>query len=74
MYQDNKAAVDLSKNPVYHFRTRHFRIAQHYIRDLEKNIIIKTVEQRSKDMWADMMNKSQPPVRHIMLRKAIMGI
>ena len=73
MYQDNKAAIDLCKNPVYHFRTRHFRIAQHYLRDLEKRSIIKTIDQRSKNMWADLMNKSQPPVRHVMLRKAIMG-
>jgi hypothetical protein len=73
LYQDNKAAIDLAKNPVYHFRTRHFRIAQHYLRELEKNKIIRTIDQRSKDMWADFMNKPQPPVRHIQLRKLIMG-
>jgi hypothetical protein len=73
MYQDNSAAIELSQNPVYHFRTRHFRVAQHYLRELENNYIITTIKKRSEGMWADLMNKPHPPLRHVMLRKQIMG-
>ena len=73
LYQDNRGALELSKNPVYHFRTRHYRIAQHYLRELEKNGTIETMSMKSKDMWGDLMNKPQPPVRHLELRKLIMG-
>ena len=73
MYQDNRGAIQLAKNPVCHFRTRHFRIAQHYLRELEKLRIIETISVRSEEMWGDLMNKPQPPVRHLELRKVIMG-
>lgn len=73
MYQDNNGAIELAKNPVYHFRTRHFRIAQHYLRELENDEVIRTVRESSEDMWADILNKPQPPVRHQMLRKQLMG-
>ena len=73
LYQDNNGALELCKNPVYHFRTRHFRVAQHYIRELESEGVIKTVREKSEDMWADILNKPQPPIRHLALRKQLMG-
>jgi hypothetical protein len=66
--QDNKPCIDLTENPVYHFRTRHFRIAQHYLRDLAEKNIIKMIYTPSKEMEADFLNKTQPPHRHIELR------
>nr|GFA80309.1 copia protein [Tanacetum cinerariifolium] len=30
---DNKGAIDLSKNPVQHFRTKHIEIRYHFLRD-----------------------------------------
>jgi hypothetical protein len=64
MYQDNKPVVDLANNPVYHFRTRHFRISQHYLRDLQESKQIDVIHERSIHMKADFLNKPQPPHRH----------
>jgi len=35
LYCDNQAAIQVSKNPVQHFKTRHFRLAWHFIRELQ---------------------------------------
>ena len=66
--QDNQPAIALSNNPMYHFRTRHFRIAQHYLRDLVDRGILVMKYTPTKEMNADYLNKSQPPQRHLEIR------
>ncbi|GKC12129.1 hypothetical protein Tco_1008911 [Tanacetum coccineum] len=58
---DNKGAIDLSKNPVQHSRTKHIEIRHHFLRDnVQKgNISIKNVS--SKDNKADILTK---PLKH----------
>ena len=34
VYCDNSSAIDISKNPVQHFKTKHIEIRYHFIRDL----------------------------------------
>ncbi|GKB23166.1 hypothetical protein Tco_0862567 [Tanacetum coccineum] len=54
---DNKGAIDLSKNPVLHSRTKHIEIRHHFLRDnVQKgNISIKKVS--SEDNIADILTK-----------------
>ncbi|GJS68334.1 retrovirus-related pol polyprotein from transposon TNT 1-94 [Tanacetum coccineum] len=54
---DNKGAIDLSKNPVQHSRTKHIEIRHHFLRDnIQKgNIFIEKVS--SKDNMADILTK-----------------
>ena len=57
LYCDNMSAIHMSKNPVFHSRTKHIDIRHHYIRELvEKNIIslehVDTLENR-----ADILTK-----------------
>lgn len=35
LYCDNQAAIQVAKNPVQHFKTRHFKLAWHLIRQLQ---------------------------------------
>ncbi|KAL2512470.1 Reverse transcriptase Ty1/copia-type domain-containing protein [Abeliophyllum distichum] len=40
LYTDNQSVIHLSKNPVYHDRTKHVDIKFHFVRDMvEKNIV-----------------------------------
>ena len=40
VYCDNSSAIDISKNPVQHSKTKHIKIRYHFIRDLvERNIV-----------------------------------
>lgn len=71
--QDNQPAIELSHNAVYHFRTRHFRILQHYLRGLVENKIIVLEYQNTKEMNADFLNKTQPPARHLEIRMRCMN-
>ncbi|GJR64885.1 copia protein [Tanacetum coccineum] len=55
--RDNKGAIDLSKNPVQHSRTKHIEICHHFLRDnVQKgNIFIEKVS--SEDNIADILTK-----------------
>ena len=35
VYCDNSSAIDISKNPVQHSKTKHIEIRYHFIKDLE---------------------------------------
>ncbi|GJW04548.1 hypothetical protein Tco_1563404 [Tanacetum coccineum] len=54
---DNKGAIDLSKNPVHHSRTKHIKIRHHSLRDnVQKgNILMEKVA--SEDNIADILTK-----------------
>ncbi|GJW09574.1 copia protein [Tanacetum coccineum] len=54
---DNKGAIDLSKNPIQHSRTKHIEIRHHFLRDnIQKgNISIEKVS--SEDNIADILTK-----------------
>ncbi|GJZ18461.1 hypothetical protein Tco_0554584 [Tanacetum coccineum] len=54
---DNKGAINLSKNPVLHSRTKHIEIRHHFLRDnVQKgNITIEKVA--SEDNIADILTK-----------------
>jgi hypothetical protein len=36
IYCDNESALAISKNPVQHFKTRHFRLAWHFVRQVQE--------------------------------------
>ncbi|GJX59276.1 hypothetical protein Tco_0290666 [Tanacetum coccineum] len=54
---DNKGAIDLSKNPVLHSRTRHIEIRHHFLRDNVQKGNISTEKVSSEDNIADILTK-----------------
>ena len=68
---DNKSAIDISKNPVQHSRTKHIDIRHHFIRELveDNQVVIKHVVTDSQ--LADIFTKSLECNRFITLRNAI---
>ena len=40
VYCDNSSTIDISKNPVQHFKTKHIEIRYHFIRDLVERKIM----------------------------------
>lgn len=57
IYCDNKAAIELSKNPVFHAKTKHIDVAAHFVRELveDNRITIKYVN--TKAQLADCLTK-----------------
>ncbi|GJW16720.1 zf-CCHC domain-containing protein [Tanacetum coccineum] len=54
---DNKGAIDLSKNPVQHSRTKHIEIRHHFLRDNVQKGNISIEKVISKDNKADILTK-----------------
>lgn len=57
IYCDNAAAIELSKNPVYKFNTKHIDIKYHYVREVIKNKEIVLEKIDTKENLADIMTK-----------------
>ncbi|GJR09729.1 retrovirus-related pol polyprotein from transposon TNT 1-94 [Tanacetum coccineum] len=52
---DNKGAIDLSKNPVQHSRTKHIEIRHHFLRDNVQKGNISLEKVSSEDNIADIL-------------------
>ena len=73
LWEDNQGAIDLSKNPKHHNRTKHIDVAYHFTREriVSKEIMVDYVQ--SSDNVADIMTKPLARVQYEKLRDA-MGI
>ena len=54
---DNESTIALTKNPMFHDRSKHISIKFHYIRELVKKQEIKLEYCRSEDQVVDIFTK-----------------
>ena len=59
LFVDNKGAIDLSKNPVHHARSKHIDIRYHYIRQKVQDGSVQVLKVASNRNYADVFTK--PP-------------
>lgn len=71
LFIDNKSAIDLAKNPVFHGRSKHIDIRYHFIRECVENgeIIVKHV--RSEEQRADLLTKALAAVKFETMRNLL---
>jgi hypothetical protein len=55
---DNKYAIALAKNPVFHDRSKHIKIKEHFIRDCIEEGSIRTEYIPTADQLADILTKA----------------
>ena len=60
IFEDNRGAISLSKNPKDHTRTKHIDIKYHYVRDAVQNNEIDIQPCETKLMIADQLTKGLP--------------
>ena len=65
---DNTSAIQMSKNPVFHSRTKHIDIRHHFIRDHIDKGDIEIVFIDSQNQIADIFTKPHPTHQHNELR------
>ena len=67
---DNKSALELTRNPVHHSRSKHIDTRHHFIRDCIEGLI-KLKYVRTEDQLADLFTKSLGRVKFCELRAKI---
>ena len=60
MFYDNTSAINISKNPVMHSKTKHIAIKYHFVRELVKDKEIRLEYVHSKEKIADIFTKPLP--------------
>jgi hypothetical protein len=68
---DNTSAINISKNPVQHSRTKHIDIRHHFLRDLVESEVVSLSFIPTENQLADILNKPLDGSRFESLRKAI---
>lgn len=61
---DNSGAIALAHNPVHHGRTKHIRLAWHYLREVVATGEIELEFVRTEMQWADFLTKALSAVKH----------
>jgi hypothetical protein len=64
---DNKSAIDVTKNPVYHSRTKHIDIKHHFLRDCVEKQLIHLEKVFTDDNLADLYTKAFSKARFNLL-------
>ncbi|KAL8104868.1 hypothetical protein AgCh_028873 [Apium graveolens] len=61
IYCDNKSAIALTENPVFHGKSKHIRIKYHFIRDLVKKGEVVVEHCKTQDQIGDIFTKPLRP-------------
>lgn len=64
LFNDNTSAIKLSKNPVFHSRTKHISVRDHFIRQALKQNPINLSHISTDFMFADFLTKRLPAPKH----------
>jgi hypothetical protein len=57
IHYDNTSAISVSKNPVFHSKTKHIPIKYHFLREQVTNTVVSLHYIPSKDQIADFFTK-----------------
>ena len=67
----NTSAINISKNPVQHSKTKHIDICHYFIRELVENKIIIIEHVITDKQLVDIFTKALDAFRFVSLRKAL---
>nr|GFB08015.1 hypothetical protein [Tanacetum cinerariifolium] len=55
---DNESTICIAKNPVFHFKTKHIEIRNHFIRDSSEKKLIQVIKIHTDHNVADILTKA----------------
>ena len=73
IFYDNKSAIAITKNLVYHSRTKHIAIKYHFVKEAASKGEIELKYCNTKEQAADIFTKALPRQRFELLRE-ILGV
>ena len=68
IFCDNTSAINISKNPVMHSKTKHIAIKYHFVRELVQDKEIRLEYVHTKEQIADIFTKPLPKDAFLYLR------
>ena len=68
---DNSSAIDISRNPVLHSRTKHIEVRHHFLRDNVSKGLIKLLFIPTENQIADIFTKPLGEERFCVLRRKL---
>jgi hypothetical protein len=71
VYCDNQSTISMTKNPVFHSRSKHIDIRHHFIRELVQQEFLFFEFCKSEDQLADIFTKALPKDRLEALRSQL---
>ena len=69
LYCDSQSAIHLSKNPMFHSRSKHIDVRYHWVRDVIESKQLMLEKIHTDDNASDMMTKALPKDKIIHCRK-----
>lgn len=58
LYCDNLSAINISKNPIQHSRTKHIDIRHHFIKNLVEDKVVTLERVTTEEQLADIFTKT----------------
>ena len=68
MFCDNTSAINISKNPVMHSKTKHIAIKYHFVREAVQDKEIRLEYVHTKEQIVDIFTKPLPKDAFLYLR------
>ncbi|XP_068317241.1 secreted RxLR effector protein 161-like [Pyrus communis] len=68
LFCDNTSAIAMSKNPVFHQKTKHIGMKFHFIRDAIQEGVVNLIYYKGEEQIADIFTKALPKGRFNYLR------
>ena len=71
LFIDNRSAEELSKNPVFHERSKHIDTRYHYIRECVADGVVEVKHISTDDQLADILTKPLARIRFAEMRRQL---
>ncbi|KAJ8635046.1 hypothetical protein MRB53_009313 [Persea americana] len=68
---DNQAAISIANNPVFHGKTKHFKLKLYFLREVQREGEIQLIYCKTENQNADILTKPLPKARYEFLRERI---
>lgn len=68
---DNVSTIAMTKNPIFHWKSKHINRKYHFIREALQQNVIELIYCKSEDQLADIFTKALPKARFCYLRELI---
>ncbi|CAL5347060.1 unnamed protein product [Camellia sinensis] len=71
IFVDNQAAISIASNPVFHGKTKHFKIKFYLLREVQREGEVQLIYCKTENQSVDILTKALPKIRYEFLRQKL---